>query len=163
MKNSLPLLVVACAGCADITAIEDAQDYGSVSTIQDWFTTSQLMTYSEGHVLFDAGFRPKQMEESLLARGVDPSDVTHIFITHGHSDHIGGLELFPHALVLGLEPEADRIKEESEGRASLDQCLRGDEVFTFDETVVEVIPAPGHTPGMRCIWSTGLWSWGTRP
>ncbi|NWH69088.1 MBLC1 protein, partial [Geococcyx californianus] len=31
----------------------------------------------------------------LAQQGVTPSDVTHVVCTHGHSDHIGNVNLFP--------------------------------------------------------------------
>lgn len=37
---------------------------------------------------------------SLKDRGLDPVDVNLVVGTHGHSDHIGNLGLFPNALVI---------------------------------------------------------------
>ena len=51
------LWMLGLAACADITPIEDRKAYGPVTTLQDWFTSSYLLSYSGGHVLFDAGFR----------------------------------------------------------------------------------------------------------
>ncbi|NXI76423.1 MBLC1 protein, partial [Rhipidura dahli] len=36
----------------------------------------------------------------LAAHGVSPGDVTHLVVTHGHSDHVGNLNLFPGATAL---------------------------------------------------------------
>ncbi|NXQ29328.1 MBLC1 protein, partial [Alaudala cheleensis] len=48
-------------------------------------------------VLVDTGgpwLRP-HLPGLLAARGVTPGDVTHVIVTHGHSDHAGNLNLFP--------------------------------------------------------------------
>lgn len=62
-------------------------------------------------VLFDTGFfRPVWFErfeveeyerpDSLLMRaGIRPEDVTDVVVSHAHWDHMGGLELFPEAMV----------------------------------------------------------------
>lgn len=36
-------------------------------------------------------------EDVLKECGVTPGDVTHVFITHAHFDHMGGIDLFPNA------------------------------------------------------------------
>ncbi|NWS25895.1 MBLC1 protein, partial [Polioptila caerulea] len=48
-------------------------------------------------VLVDTGgpwLRP-HLPGLLRAQGVSPGDVTHVVVTHGHSDHVGNLNLFP--------------------------------------------------------------------
>ena len=147
MKTTRILIALALASCADITPIEDRAQYGPVFTIQDWFTTSYFLPYSNGVVLFDAGFRPSNLEDALSDYGVSHAEVTHIFLTHGHGDHLGGLELFPDATVLGLRAERDLVEEETEGQFTIEQCVNDGELFHFDDVDVEVVAAPGHTHG----------------
>ncbi|NWJ08719.1 MBLC1 protein, partial [Crypturellus undulatus] len=37
----------------------------------------------------------QRLLELLAAQGLRPGDVTHVLCTHGHSDHVGNLNLFP--------------------------------------------------------------------
>lgn len=46
------------------------------------------------HVLVDAGISAKKIEEGLALIGVKPAQLSGIFITHEHSDHIKGLQVF---------------------------------------------------------------------
>jgi glyoxylase-like metal-dependent hydrolase (beta-lactamase superfamily II) len=65
-----------------------------------------------GHtILFDSGFHrqtfTKQFpmqdylrpDEAVKTAGVKPDEVTDIVISHAHWDHMGGIDLFPHATV----------------------------------------------------------------
>jgi len=36
----------------------------------------------------------------LRDKDLTPSDVTHVVCSHGHSDHVGNLNLFPDALLI---------------------------------------------------------------
>ena len=47
-----------------------------------------------GKFLVDAGVSAKRLDEKLLSIGVDPDELDGIFITHEHTDHIGGLRVF---------------------------------------------------------------------
>lgn len=49
---------------------------------------------SDGGVLVDAGVNAKQITLKLDCIGVSPADISAIFITHEHSDHIGALRVF---------------------------------------------------------------------
>lgn len=43
------------------------------------------------HILIDAGISGKRTEEGLAKLNISPRDLDGIFITHEHSDHVGGL------------------------------------------------------------------------
>ena len=43
------------------------------------------------HILIDAGISKKRVEEGLNSIGLTVGDLDAVFVTHEHSDHIGGL------------------------------------------------------------------------
>ena len=43
------------------------------------------------HILIDAGISKKRIEDGLKGADINPNDISGIFITHEHSDHISGL------------------------------------------------------------------------
>lgn len=46
------------------------------------------------HILIDAGISNKRIEEGLNALGIKADELSALFITHEHSDHIKGLKVF---------------------------------------------------------------------
>ncbi|KAM9717348.1 metallo-beta-lactamase domain-containing protein 1 [Menidia menidia] len=74
---------------------------------------------------------------SLRDRGVQPGDVQLVVGTHGHSDHIGNLSLFPSSLtVVGYDV--------SEGDTYRPNGLAAGRPFRLDECLA-VLPTPGHS------------------
>ncbi|KAM3590918.1 uncharacterized protein V6R79_018845 [Siganus canaliculatus] len=74
---------------------------------------------------------------SLSSRGLQPGDINVVVGTHGHSDHIGNLNLFPNALtIVGYDI--------SEGDTYRSNRLAEGHAYSIDEHV-SVIPSPGHT------------------
>ena len=53
-----------------------------------------LFRFGTTLLLIDIGFSCKELERRLLLRGVTPSDVTAIVVTHEHSDHFNGVPTF---------------------------------------------------------------------
>ena len=100
---SCHMLALLSTGCADITPIEDGSQYGPVTVIQDWFTSFALIRSGDETVVVDAGFRSGTVESRLADYNLDPRDIGKVFMTHGHGDHVGGLELFENAQVHALE------------------------------------------------------------
>lgn len=62
-----------------------------------WSFNPILIRTAEHHVLVDAGLLARSdgpvtgMVELLSEAGVPVSAITHVFVTHGHGDHVGGL------------------------------------------------------------------------
>lgn len=53
-----------------------------------------LVANDEAKVLIDAGLSAKRIEQLLAEREVSPSELSAVFVTHEHSDHIKGLGAF---------------------------------------------------------------------
>ncbi|GAA6230993.1 metallo-beta-lactamase domain-containing protein 1 [Lates japonicus] len=74
---------------------------------------------------------------SLRDRGLEPGDINLVVGTHGHSDHIGNLGLFPTAvMIVGYD-----VSEEDTYRPNK---LAHGHAYIIDEHI-SVVPSPGHT------------------
>ena len=110
-------------------------------------------------MLFDTGLGPRVhgvLMDSLAEAGGQPSQITDVFITHSHGDHVGGLATadgalaFPNAVVHMSAREWASMR--SQPRMALLAALIAPKVKTF-EPGSEVAPGVvavelyGHTPG----------------
>ncbi|MGO1068802.1 MBL fold metallo-hydrolase [Lysobacter sp. CA199] len=115
------------------------------------------------NLLFDTGAadasfaRAGRLPASLRAAGVEPSQITDIFISHQHPDHVGGLLTgagalaFPNAAIHLSAPEWESMK--SDGDAAARVAAIAPKVQTFQPGaaivpgVVTAVAVDGHTPG----------------
>lgn len=117
---------------------------------------SQILLFDTGAA--DASFAEAgRLPASLRAAGVEPSQVTDIFISHRHADHAGGLLLpdgalaFPNATIHLSAPEWEALKADS-GAAKL-AAAATPKVATFEPGaailpgLVTAVAVTGHTPG----------------
>ena len=66
-----------------------------VYCIATQFASQYLIETSEGLVMLDAGWNEMApfTIDSIHRLGFDPKDIKHLFLTHGHFDHIGGVRV----------------------------------------------------------------------
>ncbi|MFC1603866.1 MBL fold metallo-hydrolase [Planctomycetota bacterium] len=103
--------------------------------------TSTLITGKDFRVLVD----PSLANEADMARELDrrtgtkPRDITAVFITHQHGDHLAGIAHFPDAEWLAAPAVAEIINKSGK----LPRVVKGatDRLFSS----IDVIPTPGHT------------------
>eukprot|EP00079_Xenopus_tropicalis_P019315 XP_012808840.1 PREDICTED: metallo-beta-lactamase domain-containing protein 1 isoform X1 [Xenopus tropicalis] len=77
--------------------------------------------------------------QSLRDHGVAPTDVTHVICTHGHSDHVGNLNLFPRAeIVVSYDLWRGGYYVAHDFRGGAPYMLPGGEGL-------KVVATPGHT------------------
>jgi glyoxylase-like metal-dependent hydrolase (beta-lactamase superfamily II) len=97
-------------------------------------STATLVSLGDRRLLVDtSGPENRQvLLEALRSRGLSPSDIETVVLTHAHGDHEGNLDLFPDAKVLAHRAEG------------------GDITFESDVGIwegVRMVHTPGHTPG----------------
>jgi glyoxylase-like metal-dependent hydrolase (beta-lactamase superfamily II) len=132
-----------------------------------------LIEAGDARILVDSGTggEPTESEARLLPElaslGLHPEDITHIFLTHLHADHAGGVasdtgkSIFPIAKIIAHEAERDFWFNEPPPDSSAPQL----EQFAFTRRLVPLLPQfewttageilpgielvhlPGHTPG----------------
>jgi len=126
-------------------------------------------------ILVDAGtggaFGPEidNLPANLAATGTAPGDITHLFATHLHPDHVGGavrdgMAVFPNAELVvhdadrafwGTPENFTAMPEMMQNFAAMAQgvlAAYGDRLRTFDAEAeiapgLTTLPLPGHTPG----------------
>jgi len=143
-------------GCADVLPIEDGRTLGSVVTIKDWFTSCHLLKGEKDVVLFDACWRKGRLQGGLEDNGLALADVTHVLMTHGHGDHVGGLPFLSNAKVLAQVDEQKNLQENGGDDGLLDEALIDGQVLELAGQEIHVISVPGHTPGSTVYWIDGV-------
>jgi len=119
-----------------------------------------LLVQGAGRVmLFDTGLGPRvhgQVAASLALAGVTPDEVTDVFVTHSHFDHVGGLatadgqSAFPKA-VIHMSAKEWAFMRSHASNAGLVKAISA-QVRTFEPggmiaPGVRAVALVGHTPG----------------
>lgn len=122
-----------------------------------------IIKYSKGYVMIDTG-SPNALNsilENLRYWGINPNKITHILLTHGHDDHLGGAKYFKEELgakiIIG-KADARMLEEGNLGEESpykkhtmppttADILISEDCFLEIGDLAFTVITAPGHTNG----------------
>jgi metallo-beta-lactamase class B len=124
-------------------------------------TVVYALTTDDGIILIDAGY-PDQVESVLLPGlsqlGLDPADISHVIVAHGHRDHYGGSgylqRQYGASIVLSaadwemLERDGAEMAETAAGRPAVRDLIaqEGRPIVVGDVELTPVL-IPGHTPG----------------
>lgn len=106
----------------------------------------------------DIGGQAEKVAEFIEERHLKPS---HILLTHGHGDHIGGVEgfltMYPHVKVVMAPEDVEMITDRQKSMADPCGCEESEftpdilvndgDVITVGDMDFTVIKTPGHTEG----------------
>ncbi|HYL10465.1 MAG TPA: N-acyl homoserine lactonase family protein [Candidatus Acidoferrales bacterium] len=132
-----------------------------------------------GHtILVDSGFHREKWfklfpmkdymrpDEAVAQGGVKPEDLTDIIITHGHWDHMGGIDLFPRANIWlqrqefqyyvdeSFQSGGGRLGVDSEDLAELVRIAPTGRVHLVDGDDVEILPGIRVYTGARHTYAS---------
>jgi N-acyl homoserine lactone hydrolase len=122
-----------------------------------------LVHTAEGPMLYDVGHAAnrQELEAALACRGLKASDISRVFFSHLHFDHVNNLVLFPKSTKVFVgrtewdycahphkdDPFYGWLVQEFIGQFNL-TLLEGSGEF---EPGLRYFPAPGHTPGCYAL------------
>lgn len=113
-------------------------------------TNCCLLAFDDSAVIVDPGFEGRRVAEAARALG---KPVAAVLLTHGHSDHTGGLpavmKAFDCPVMIGAD-DAYRLPQRP------DRLLQDGDRLVFGGETVEVLSTPGHTEGSVCFLMPGL-------
>jgi N-acyl homoserine lactone hydrolase len=163
----------------DAARFSDTHDYDGQA--RDLVDPCYLIRHPSGDLIWDFGIPPRMalakpdpkapstitltrtLEQQLGDLGLVPDDIEFIAISHSHYDHLGSVALFPDARWITSKAERDwmfrdeaRQAENFGDYAILQNSLtlqidNGKPFDVFRDGSVQIIQAPGHTPGHQVL------------
>lgn len=128
-------------------------------------------------VAFDTGFGIPVIKRELAVIGVDPGDVSAVFLSHTDFDHTGGVSVFSNAqvylsreeerMIARRTPDADGVRKSVKRtarkfgvyrNAAINRpysLLKDNDEITVGEIAVRAVESPGHTPGSMSYVADG--------
>ena len=109
-------------------------------TFKSFGSVVYLLKLDGKNVLIDTGSLENREEllEELKKLDLSPEEINIVFLTHGHYDHVGNIELFDKAKIYGSGEDFD--------------CERIIEINKQPIKEIKIIKTPGHTFGSVCFY-----------
>ncbi len=127
------------------------------------FANLTLIHTDSGPILFDVGHAVNRecLINGLARRGLKPSDIKQVFLSHLHYDHVNNIDLFPYSNKVYVGKADWSYVEKPHEQDQFVPWLIREQLQKYDLTLLEgngeldagvsYIPAPGHTPGSTAL------------
>ncbi len=110
------------------------------------YCTSTVIRAQSDIILVDPPMQGRDMEYLLDSRcGITPKEITKVFVTHAHGDHLLGIDMFPDAEWYMMPAELAAYKASTRDAHSAERFNPAGEQIAPGITAIAI---PGHTPGL---------------
>lgn len=109
-------------------------------------TTNAYVVGRNPGLLVDPPQRDDRLDELVVDR-----EVTRVFPTHGHPDHVGGLTAYAEAFDLTILGPACRPERVTGAGRRPDRLLHAGDTVPVGERTCRVLATPGHAPEHRSL------------
>ena len=141
---------------SEFTPLETGKVVDNIFVVKDDFANMFIVQDGTQYIVIDCANKPSTVAEEMKKLGIDPQDVTAVFLTHTDGDHVGALSLFNNAkLYLSKEEEQMINGTKSKFLWFGNSIPRTDYILLEDREIVQIgnlkieaILVPGHTSGM---------------
>ncbi|NLN50676.1 MAG: MBL fold metallo-hydrolase [Acholeplasmataceae bacterium] len=130
----------------------------AVFVLGEYKSNCYLLYKNYQALIIDPGYNSKRVDKFIKENGLI---VEAIYVTHGHIDHIGGVnslkKRYPKIKVYA--PRKDQywyLKDNSRGLTEdllVDVYVKQGDYIAFADKIFEVIETPGHSYGSSCLYS----------
>ncbi|MGI6787582.1 MAG: MBL fold metallo-hydrolase [Acholeplasmataceae bacterium] len=118
----------------------------------EYQTNSYLVTRNNLAMVIDPGYKSDKLINNITTNNLD---LKYIFLTHGHFDHVGGVnylkEKFPKAQILIHQNDLIWLEENdynlTRSKVTYDKVINSEISFLLDDLECQIIFTPGHTSG----------------
>lgn len=127
----------------------------NIYVIRNFFVNFFVYTDGEDYIVIDTGLSRFLAKRGLKKIGINPENISHIFLTHTDYDHVGGIKLFNKA-ELYLSKDEEQMINGTTSRAfkikynrlkTPYKLLHNNEEKYVGKIKVKAVSTPGHTPG----------------
>lgn len=168
-------VIAACT--PNMHRIQDPPRAVAVTSGATWTSMTYLARTDSGVVVIDLGWMgaERALRRGLAQLGARPADVTDVFLTHSHRDHVAGWQMLRHARFRLTTPEVPRFLGDS-GHGGLTPRLAeavresdlpergelhtypftGDTAFVFGRDTLRAFVVYGHTAGSAAYLFRGV-------
>lgn len=148
--------------------LEEGLRVGEAVTAVDGFVSCYAVPApGAGALVVDTCTDGTALDPALAELGLSRQDVTAVLLTHGHSDHAGGVSRFPNAWVFAHESEVPLLAGEATYQGLVTKRsgptdppievsipVKDGKKVRVGELECRAIHLPGHTPG-NLAWLVG--------
>lgn len=138
-------------------AIKTREVIPGIFVIRSGFVNFYLVKGEKGYIALDAGMLIPFSKIATRKLGINPEDVTAVFLTHSDNDHVGGIGAFSNAKVYLPKQEVQMIDGSTRRNFILkNRCkhpyatLVDGQIIETDGLRIRCVNAPGHTKGSAC-------------
>jgi len=157
------LLVLAFGGIylkmksvmSGFTPMETGRIVNNIFAVKDNYANMFVIQDGAQYIVIDCAIKPSAVKEQMKKLGINPNDVTTVFLTHTDGDHVGALGLFGKAKLYMSKEEEQMINGKKSRMLWFGNSIpRTDYILLNDREIVQIgnlkiegILAPGHTSG----------------
>ncbi len=129
----------------------------NIYAINAIFNNFYIIDTGSSLIAFDTGINKLLTNNKMQKIGLNPNNVSNIFLTHSDYDHVGGLNAFKNANIYLSKKEEPmvtgkkaRLLIKYNRRLYNYKLLDDREIITIDNVKIQTIFSPGHTIGSCC-------------
>jgi glyoxylase-like metal-dependent hydrolase (beta-lactamase superfamily II) len=131
----------------------------SVWVIKDNFVNAFLFKGRNGYLMVDAGINAKNFKKEMDLIGINPDQISALFLTHTDGDHIGAISLLKKVRIYMHRDEEQMINGIT-GKTKFFKpkwkfgpyiLLEDKDSLIIDGLKIKILHTPGHTPGSSCF------------